>query len=138
MKSMKRALLLVPALLLLALANTAWADDIHMTPSQSNPAAAGTISVDHDHNGNIELKLRVHHLAKPDAIDPAKTHYVVWVQPKDRPPEPLGVVKVDKDLNGEFRAVTPYQNFDVFITAENTPRPEQPSGPEVLRGTVTK
>ena len=135
---MKRALLLVSILLLLAMASVAWADDIHMVPGPGTPAAVGTVSVDHDHNGNVELDVRVHHLADPGSLDPGKTTYVVWVKPPDRPPEPLGVMKVDKDLNGELKAKTPYQKFDVFITAENTPRPAQPSGPEVLHATVSK
>lgn len=135
---MKRAVLVASTLLLFALATAAWADDVHMTAGPGNPAAAGTITVDHDHNGNIELKVRVHHLAKPGALDPEKTTYVVWVQPKDRPAEMLGALKVDKELNGEFRGVTTYSNFDVIITAEDSQHPSQPSGPEVLRASVQK
>ena len=134
---MKRTLLLTIALLL-GLASAAWADDIHMKAAPTNPAAYGTVSVEHDRNGNIEMKIRVHHLAQPGAVDTATTTYVVWIQPKDRPADNVGVMRVDKNLNGEFKATTPHQKFDVFITAETTPRPDQPTGPEVLRASVDK
>lgn len=131
---MKRAALLPAVLVLLSLA--VWAKDIPMVGSPMAPAAAGVIELDHDHNGNTIVKVRVHHLARPSALAPAKTTYVIWFQPPDRQPEIQGELRVDKDLNGGFETRTAYRNFDVFITAEDAPRPQQPTGPVVLRATV--
>jgi hypothetical protein len=42
------------------------------------------------------------------------------------------------DMAGSFRTKTPYKSFDIFVTAEDNPKPDSPSGTEVLRGTVQK
>jgi hypothetical protein len=132
---MKRAVFF-PAAIVLLLALTLWASDIRMTGGPVVPSAVGIINLDRDHNGNTMVKVKVHHLARPSSLPSPKSVYVVWLQASDREPDVAGELRVDKDLNGEFDTRTPYKNFDVFITAEDTPHPERPSGPVVLRGSV--
>lgn len=44
-----------------------------------------------------------------------------------------GTLKIDeKNLKGEMEAITPYQNFDLFITAEKSARVSQPMGEKLL------
>ena len=61
---------------------------------------------------------------------------MVWFQERDGGPTIQGVLKLNKDLKGDFESTTLWKNFTVIITAENETSPASPSGPEVLRTTV--
>ena len=102
------------------------------------PAATGSVDLGKDRNGNTELKLNVDHLAKPASLTPPQNNYVVWVQEKDAAAENVGELKVNGKLKGAFQTVTPRRKFDVFVTAESDVTIKAPSGPEVLRGTVSR
>jgi FlaG/FlaF family flagellin (archaellin) len=130
-----RALLVSTVVLAFALA--AWADKkFTFTNSSSSPAAAGEVTVGTDQNGNNAFTIRTYHLANPAELTPAKTAYVVWAQENGKQPENLGELKVNHDLEGTFHGVTPYKDFDLFITAEDNAKAETPSGIEVLRTRV--
>ena len=132
---MRRASLVVSiALLLLGMA--AWGDDIPMVASSLVPAATGKISYGHDRNGNIKFSVETKNLAAPTQLSPAKNAYVVWIKGRDQQAQNAGVLKVDNNLEGKFSATTPNKVFDVTVTAEDNPTVTQPSGPEVLHGTV--
>jgi hypothetical protein len=75
----------------------------------------------------------VDHLAKPEHLSPAKQAYVVWIQPEGKEATNEGVLRVNDELKGDFRANTPYKKFDLFVTAEDTPTATSPSGPEIMR-----
>jgi len=107
------------------------------TNSSIEPSAAGRVQVSHDKNGNSVVNVRVYHLADPAQLAPPKAGYVVWEQPKGMPAKNLGQLKVDHDLNGSLSATTVDKNFDVFVTAEDNPHGDVPSGPEVLRTSVS-
>jgi len=110
---------------------------VHMTTSASQPAATGEAVLKHDKNGNLTVDLKVKHLAKPQNLTPPKSTYVVWIQPKDSTsPTKLGELRVNDNLQGEFKAPVPVANFQIFVTAEDGPTVAQPSGPEVLRQSV--
>jgi hypothetical protein len=109
-----------------------------LNPSSIVPAAAGEIDVDKDRNGNTALDLKVKHLAKPDNLTPPQTAYVVWIQSQGGNPENQGQLKVNDKLEGEFKTVTPYKSFQIFITGETNPNATTPSGPEVLRQQITQ
>jgi hypothetical protein len=108
-----------------------------LNPSTIVPAATGEIDVDKDRNGNTALDLKVKHLAKPENLTPPQTVYVVWIQSQGGNPENQGQLKVNDNLEGEFKAVTPYKSFQLFITGETNPNATTPSGPEVLRQQIT-
>jgi hypothetical protein len=109
-----------------------------LNPSTIVPAATGEIDVDKDRNGNTALDLKVKHLAKPENLTPPQTAYVVWIQSQGGNPENQGQLKVNDNLEGEFKAVTPYKSFQIFITGETNPNATTPSGPEVLRQQITQ
>ncbi len=109
-----------------------------LNPSTIVPAATGEIDVDKDRNGNTALDLKVKHLAKPDNLTPPQTAYVVWIQSQGGNPENQGQLKVNDNLEGEFKTVTPYKSFQIFITGETNPNATTPSGPEVLRQQITQ
>ena len=109
-----------------------------LTAASIVPAAKGSVEVGKDGNGNTELKLKVEHLANPTSLSPSQANYIVWLQDKGSGPENEGELKVNGKLEGSFRTVTPRKNFDLFVTGENDGTVKSPSGPEVLRTTVSR
>jgi hypothetical protein len=137
MKLNKTLTLSVAAVLLLATA--AFADQFKMRAGESNPAAMGVVHVNTDRNGNLNLELEAKHLAPPDRLSPAHSSYVVWVQPSGKPAEVMGQLRVNtQDEAASFKTSVPYHNFDIFVTAEDTPKPDSPSSTEVLRTSIQK
>jgi hypothetical protein len=129
----------LPALciaMVLALTGLAQARDIQLTADPSVPAAAGKAELKHDRNGNLQLKVEVKHLAKPTSLTPPKQVYVVWIQGRGKNAENQGQLKVNDNLDGSFEGSTPYPMFDIFITAEDSPGASNPSGPQLLKGSM--
>lgn len=120
----------------LALASPASASEVRLVADSSVPGAVGKAHLGKDKNGNLRLKLDVYHLARPSSLTPAKQTYVVWFEPKGKSAENEGQLQVNKKLEGKFETTTSYQDFDVFVTAEDNPRVETPSEPKVLKGTM--
>ncbi len=114
------------------------AKKFQLTASSIVPAASGFVEIGKDHNGNTEVQLRVKNLARPENLTPSQASYVIWLQAKDSPPENEGELKVNGKLEGAFRTVTPRKNFDLFVTGENDAKVKEPSGPEVLRTTISR
>lgn len=110
---------------------------IHMTASSQVPAAHGVIQVKTTGDGNKQLDIKTRSLAKPAALTPPEQVYVVWIQPSGQAPTNAGALKVDKNLNGDLTAVTPYKDFRVFITAEKYAQLQQPAGQTVLSAHVS-
>jgi hypothetical protein len=109
-----------------------------LTAASIVPAAKGAVEIGKDRNGNTELMLKVEHLANPASLSPSQANYIVWLQEKGSGPENQGELKVNGNLRGNFRTVTPRKNFAVFVTGENDGTVRSPSGPEVLRTTVSR
>ena len=97
------------------------------------PGASGEVKTGKDKNGNTTFTVEVKHLAKPGALTPPRSTYVVWIQPKGGSPESQGILKVSDKLDGKFQSSTQDQSFDLWITAENDDTTKSPNGPEVLR-----
>ena len=99
---------------------TSWAATFALGSSSQIPAAEGTARLRNTQNGNIELKLRVKHLAQPGRISPGAQVFVVWARGLEPGAEAqnLGALQVDKKLNGKLTAVTAMASFDLFITCE--------------------
>lgn len=130
---MVRKLAIYGCLLVFGLICTAVASDVPMVADASVPAATGKAKVDKDNNGNLRLKLDVEHLAKPGALTPVKQNYVVWIEPRGKEPQNEGTIRVGDNLKGNFEATVPREDFEVFITAEDNPAAQTPSGPKLLR-----
>ena len=114
-------------------------DKFPMRNSSIDPAAVAVVHANSDRNGNVQIEMEAKHLAPPDRLTPAHSVYVVWIQAPGKSPEELGVLRVNsEDMAASFKGETPYKSFDIFVTAEDNPKPETPSGTEVLRGTVQK
>jgi hypothetical protein len=109
-----------------------------LNPSSIDPSATGEMEVGKDKNGNTTVDIKVQHLAKPENLSPPQTTYVVWIQKPGGSLENQGQLKVNHKLEGEFKTVSPYKSFQIFVTGETNPNASAPSGPEVLRQQVTQ
>jgi hypothetical protein len=84
------------------------------------------------------VEVQVKHMATPQSLTPARQGYLVWVQPRGKDPELLGTLRVNEGLEGSLKAITPYKEFEVFVTAEDSLKPEAPSSTVILRGAVER
>ena len=90
----------------------------NLTASSQLPAAEGQVKFAPTKNGNTSVDVSVKHLAHPERLNPPASTYVVWIQrAADAAPQNIGALKVDDQLNGELRTVTPLGAFDLFVTA---------------------
>ena len=110
---------------------------VYMIAASEVPAAHGVVQVKSSGNGNTQLDIKTRALAKPAALTPPEQVYVVWLQPSGESPRNAGALKVDGNLNGELKTVTPYKQCNVFITAEKYAQIQQPSGPTVLHAQIS-
>jgi hypothetical protein len=117
---------------------SAWGREDRLANTGATPAAMGKVITDNDRNGNTGVEVEVKHMAAPTALTPSKNAYVVWVQPRGKDPELLGVLRVNQDLEGSLKTSTPYKDFDIFITAEDNPKPDMPSSMVILKGSVER
>jgi hypothetical protein len=108
----------------------------HLVSAPSVPAAAGTVKTSTDKNGNTVVDLKVQRLAQPSALTPPRNVYVVWIQPPGKEPINQGELRVDNDLNGQFKTSTPYKRFQLFVTAENQAKVAEPTGQQLLQQQV--
>jgi hypothetical protein len=102
------------------------------------PAAMGKVKVNGVKDGNAEIEIDVHHLAKPaDAFGNAQV-YVVWFQ-RDAggPPQNQGELRLDNDLEATFKTKTAFRQFSVFVTAEGRANVSAPSANQVLSTSVS-
>ncbi|HEU4414226.1 MAG TPA: hypothetical protein VFT65_05535 [Candidatus Angelobacter sp.] len=120
------------------LATAAWGREDRLNNTGAAPAAEGKISTDNDRNGNTGIEIEVKHMATPQSLTPAKTTYLVWVQARGKDPELLGALRVNQNLEGSLKTSTPYKTFDVFITAEDSMKPDAPGSMVILKGAVDR
>ena len=133
---MQRTALATVMAFLLGVVTLAVGGEIPLSGSAAFPAAMGRVSFEHDRNHNMKFHVQAKHLARPDALTPSKSVYVVWLQPRSKDTQNAGTLSVNENLEGSLTGTTPSQTFDLIITAEDNANAERPSGPEILRGTI--
>lgn len=135
MKHPKISLIVLIGVLLTAVA---WGREDRLTNTGVAPGAEGKVVTSTDRNGNTEVEVQVKHLAGADKLTPPRQAYLVWVQPRDKQPELLGVLRVNENLEGSLKGTTPYKDFDISVTGEDNLNPEKPSDMVVLKGTIER
>jgi hypothetical protein len=135
---MTKRRLLGLTVVLVFLATALWAREDKLTNTGTAPAAQGKVVTGNDRNGNTEIDVQVKHMATPQSLTPAKQAYLVWVQPHGQPAQLLGTLRVNEDLEGSLKGSTPYKDFDIFVTAEDQPKPDTPSSDVILKGSVER
>jgi len=106
--------------------------------AQIVPAAQGTISATEGTNNNLDVSVKVDHLAPASRIREDAQTYVVWLVPTGQPPHSVGTLQLDDNLHGELTTATPLRRFEIFVTAEPSASVTRPSGEAVLRGRIDK
>ncbi|MBE2249394.1 MAG: hypothetical protein IAE78_07570 [Myxococcus sp.] len=110
---------------------------VRMSGSADVPAAEGTVRVSAGANGNTLLDIEVLHLALPERATAGATTFVVWALPLgETTPQNVGALRVDHDLRGTLKTLTPLRGLEVFITAEPEPMRASPSGPRLLTARI--
>jgi hypothetical protein len=114
---------------------------IALQPGPDVPAAEGTVGTEVDANGNTRVTVAVRHLAPPDRLRQGAAVYVVWARPtggdaQGQGAQNLGALRVDSDLRGTLETITPMRNFELVITAEDSPTTITPSQAQVLRAEI--
>lgn len=131
-------LAVLPLVLAMALWPFGGGRKVVMTSAASVPSAKGTVQINQDRNKNTQLDMKVEHLANPSALTPPAIVYVVWIQENGQPAENKGELRVDGNLNGEFKTVSPYKAFTVFVTAEQSPQVQSPTGEQLLTAQIAE
>jgi len=124
------------AFVVLSLAVVGCGTPIHeLRPALRNPAAVGSIKARADDNQNTLLDVRAEHLAPPVALDPTLSTYVVWIRPVAvQEFTNVGQLAVRSDRSGRLQATTPFPEFNVLVTAEQSGTARAPSPFVVMEG----
>jgi hypothetical protein len=124
------------AVVALPLALSGCTTQIHeLRPASRNPAAAGNIRATADDNKNTVLEVRAEHLAPPAALDPTLSTYVVWIRPVAAQEfTNVGQLAMRSDRSGRLQATTPFPEFNVLVTAEQSGTARAPSPFIVMEG----
>jgi hypothetical protein len=113
------------------------AADIALRSSSDIPAAQGRLVVKGSDGPNQVVAVSVEHMAAPTKVRSGATAYVVWLQPDlARDPINMGILTVNKDLKGTLEFKTPFQKFEVFVTAEGNAVNQSPSDQKLLTAAV--
>jgi hypothetical protein len=111
--------------------------DLALRSSPDIPAAQGRLAVKGSDGPNQVVSVAVQHMAPASKVRAGATSYVVWLQPSGaKDPINMGILTVDKELKGTLEFKTPFQQFDVFVTAEASPLNQAPSEQKLLTASV--
>jgi hypothetical protein len=102
-----------------------------MSTTDKIPSATGKVKVKGEKDGNTRVKVEVAHLAQPSSTFDATT-YVVWLKPEAGRAQNVGVLNVNKDLNGSLETKTAFKDFSVIVTAEKDGNVTAPTGQSVM------
>lgn len=109
-----------------------------MRGSDASPASQATVAVAKGASGNTALTVRVKHLAPAERLANDASVYVVWVEPEGAPPQNVGVLSVNTDLQGSLSTITPYKRFKVMVTPEKSGEVTAPEHDEVFTSDVER
>ncbi len=96
------------------------------------PATQAELKTSRDNNDNPVVELKVKHLAPPQNLTPSKSVYVAWVETPDGRIFNAGRLKLNDDLEGQIRIMTPYPRFRLVISAEDDPLAARPGSQRVV------
>jgi len=102
--------------------------------------AEAKITITSTRTNSNQIELNVRHIGALNKINPRAKNYIVWELPAgtSMKPQSLGPLYIDKTSQGKLKTVTPFRNFDIFITAESAPNPAQPTGEKLFWTTINR
>jgi len=129
---MFRTLCALAAGLALAAALAGCGGKVAVNVSSLVPATQAELKTGKDGNDNPVVELKVKHLAPPQNLQPSRSVYVVWVETPDRKAVNAGKLKLNDDLEGEIKIMTPYPRFRLIVSAEDDPLPSSVGSQRVI------
>ncbi len=140
MSVLRRVLLVVamPAVVALAGIQLGCASPQTMRSSDAVPASQGTVKATQGDNGNMNVAIRVKHLALSSRVAADATVYVVWIQPRNAAWQSVGALTLNDNLEGALDTVTPHHRFRVMVTPEPTREVAQPTHEPVFTADVER
>ena len=95
--------------------------------------AKGTVSFEPSLYKGTKISVHIENLKDPEKLDPPGYSYVAWVQnDRESPPQNVGALALDGDLNGVLKTTTPLHKNKNNETTETTNDATQPSGPPLF------
>jgi hypothetical protein len=130
----------IPQICLLALALAGCNTATELRTDNRVPAATGRVEAKASPNQNTELKVEVKYLAPPSRVRPGASTYVVWAQglEPDALPQNLGALRVNDKLSGTLTTVTPLSTFSLFLTPEESPVVQAPTGEPLMKTLIKR
>ncbi|MCC5917024.1 MAG: hypothetical protein JJU02_06820 [Cryomorphaceae bacterium] len=112
---------------------TACSSKAEFPVSRVTPAADMTAKKSKDNQGNFNLEIVVENLADVGRLDPPMKNYSVWIVTNEFGVRNVGKLNVKNLKKTTFNTVTPFDFYEVFITAEKKGDLEYPAGVEIAR-----
>ncbi len=111
--------------------------EYQMEPGQRTASSEGLVSIDHDDNDNKFIEMSVAHLPPPSRLEEGMSTFVVWLTPQDSQVSyNMGQLRLGADRAGYIEFTTPFDAFELRVTAEVSPDVLDPSDQETLRRAI--
>jgi hypothetical protein len=95
--------------------------------------AKGSVTFQPTLYSGTRISVRIENLKEPEKLDPPGYAYVAWVQnDREAPPQNVGALSLDVDLNGVLKTITPLHEFEFFVTVEPSSDASAPTGPPLF------
>ncbi len=110
-----------------------------LNPSDRTPAALAEIDVDRQRGTqNAQIDIALEHLPPPAELGDEYTTFVVWLTPRgSEQAQNIGQLDYDPgSREGSLDTITPYDQFDLTITAEPSADPLEQSEMVIASGDV--
>ena len=106
-----------------------------MEAGERSAGSEGMVTVEQDNNGNFTGVLQIAHAPLPSQLDEQSAIYVLWLQPTDANERyNMGKIRLDEDdRTGELVFTTPFNSFDLWVTAEPHGMETAPGDEVILR-----
>ena len=99
-------------------------------------AAVGTVRVHVDDDANRVVDLVFQQLRPANQAFAGTSMYVIWLVPKGGTARSVGIIDVNDQRGARLTITTPYEDFDVVVTAEVPGNPPEPSANRAFVATI--
>jgi hypothetical protein len=101
--------------------------------STIEPAAEITAKINKDNQNNYVIQITANYLASVERLTPPKSTYVVWIVTKENGIKNIGLLKSENAKKINFKTLSAFEPYEIFITAEDEGTISRPSGIEITR-----
>lgn len=133
MKSIKTIFAIVALTVISSCGTTA-----HFPVSSVVPAAEIKVKRKQDKNNNYTIKLTAKNLAEAKRLNPPRNNYSVWMVLNTGKVKNLGQITNKNSKKASLKTTTPFDAYEIFITAENEGNLNEPKGLEISRTNFSK